>query len=197
MNHEIANDKDREFLINQFNTLRTEILALKERVVRTQTISISGIPLLVAAGEKLNLDFVIIVSPIITAVVVLMLSFEQNSIMRAGRYIRIHIEPKLKSKHIIGWEEFLEKHGENNRSAEKYFLCSVIIASALYYAGGATLAFFRVQKYDNLGAIVLGFFYASLFPFYIYFVIRNFQTTTFTNNDLSESQNNKNKLPKT
>lgn len=173
-------NKDREFLILQFHALREEILALKERVIRIQTVAISGIPLLVAAGEQLKLDFVIFVSPIITAVVVLMLSFEQNSIMRAGRYIRKYIEPKIKSDNIIGWEGFLQKPEEQNRAAEKYFLSSVIIAFALYYIGGVILAYFKIQNSKNYGQYAMAsiIFYGVIFPFYIYFVVKNFKTGT-------------------
>jgi len=172
-------DKDKQFLIKQFEAIREEILALKERVIRIQTISISGIPLMIAAGEKYNLDFVIIVSPLITAVVVLMLCFEQNSIMRAGRYIRKYIEPNLKSGNIIAWEEFLEIPDERNRNAEKYFLSSVILTLALYYVVGAILAYVRIAKYyDNNIALLSAIFYGSIFPFYIFFVLKTFKTST-------------------
>jgi hypothetical protein len=189
-------EKQKDFLVLQFQTIRAEILALKERVIRVQTVSISGIPLLIAAGENLQLDFVVIVSPIITAVAVLMLSFEQNSIMRAGRYIRLYIEPALLSINIeqnqseqnqkqseqnnpIGWESFLEKHGEKNRDAEKYFLGSVIIASSLYYLGGTWLAFMKIQKnYGNKIAMIFAAGYICFFPFFLYFVVQNFKMST-------------------
>jgi len=187
MDDQAQDDKKREFLMSQFHTLRDEILALKERVIRMQLIAISGIPLLVAASTSLNLDFVIIVSPIITAVVILMLSFEQNSIMRAGRYIGKYLEPALKPDNTMGWEEFLEQPSEKNRNAEKYFLASVIIAFALYYIGGAILAFLRIQKISNIYAehfaIFSGFIYLSLFPFFLYFVTKNFKTSTEVRGD--------------
>lgn len=201
------NDRQKEFLILQYQAIRSEILALKERVIRVQTISISGIPLLVAAGENLKLDFVVIVSPIITAVVVLMISFEQNSIMRAGKYIRENIEPFLmsqqpekakiigwqqpeKTKMPIGWEDFLEQHGQKNRDAEKHFLNSVILAFSLYYLGGSILAFNKIQSYDfsisisgyNMAiivALIVLVLYLVLFPFFVFFVRSSFKITTF------------------
>ncbi|MCW5200246.1 hypothetical protein VU07_00275 [Desulfobulbus sp. F4] len=178
--NQVQVDKNREFLILQFHALRDEILALKERVIRMQTVAISGIPLIIAAGDKLELDIVIMASPIITVIFVLMLSFEENSIMRAGRYIRKHIEPELKSSDIIGWEGFLQKPGEQNRFAEKIFLSSVIIAFAFYYIGGAVLAYVKVKASKDYGqyATLLGMFYGVLFPFFIFFVIKIFRTDT-------------------
>jgi len=179
MNDKIKNQCNDNFISNQFFALREEILALKERVIRIQSTAITGIPLLVAAGEKFNLDFVLIVSPIITAVVVLMLSFEQNSIMRAGRYIRKHIEPKLKSEDMIGWEEFLEKPEEKNRNAEKYFLSSVVISFVLYYLAGAILAYLKTKpKYGDEFGMLLAIFYMCILPFSVFFVLKNFKIGT-------------------
>ena len=196
MDHQL-DDRQKEFLILQYQAIRSEILALKERVIRVQTISISGIPLLVAAGENSKLDFVVIVSPIITAVVVLMISFEQNSIMRAGKYIRENIEPFLisqqpekakisigwqppeKTKIPVGWEDFLGQNGQKNRDAEKHFLNSVVLAFSLYYLGGSILAFSKIQSYNFplsipgynmaiIAASIVLVIYLILFPFFIF-----------------------------
>jgi hypothetical protein len=167
----------------QFHALRDEILALKERVIRMQTVAISGIPLIVAAGYRLELYIIIIAAPIITIIAVLMLLFEQNSIMRAGQYIREYIEPNLKSN-IIGWEVFLESFAGINRRAEKYFLSSVVIALVLYYLAGSIFACYEIIKHVNLGqyryciSLVLFIFYGLLFPFCIRFVVKNFKTNT-------------------
>jgi len=168
----------KEFLFLQFKALRDEIVGKTERVVRIQLTGVTAIPLVIGAGEKYNILIVLAASPIVTIVFSLILLYEQNGIMRAGRYIRTHLEPILFPKQTIGWEEWLEDIAANRR-AERFFALSAYIAFSLYYLGGSCLAFLAVRaSFGQEVAVVLTAIYAGGFLLALYVVITNFAVNT-------------------
>lgn len=120
----IMNDKAREnkndFMVIQYQALRVEILAIKERVIRLQIIGITGIPLIIGTGEKDDISAVLIVSPLIVLAFVFMLVFEQGSLMWAGEYIKNNLEIPLCHGDFIGWENWLQLKA-SRRKAEAFF----------------------------------------------------------------------------
>lgn len=173
---------DREFLILEYKALRNEILDLKKRVIQIQSIGITGIPILVAAGNSYNIHFLIYVSPLLTIVIAAMLMFEQNSIMRAGYYIRKVIEPKLKDNKDLGWERFLKN--KKHRLAEKSFRVSVILVYSLYWIGGTILAHAESIKNDNvLFATIITSISIGAYCFGIYYYIRHFHINSYLKSD--------------
>jgi hypothetical protein len=166
------------FLLEQFKALREEILGKIERVVRIQLIGITAIPLVIGAGEKYDLTAVIAAGPIVTIVFALILLYEQNGIMRAGRYIRQQLEPALRTQKVLGWEEWLEHHPVN-RKAERFFAWSTPIAFSLYYIGGTFLAYQALsQQYAPAVATTVLALYAGAFVVALYLVVTNFVTGT-------------------
>lgn len=164
-----------DYIVTQFNALRDEIMALKDRVSKIIIATLSGIPIIVASGDQLKLELLIVAAPIITATAMFLVLSEQNGIMRAGRYIRKHLEPQMKTTGLIGWEEYLES--ENSyRKCEKYLLVVVILVFTSYYIGSSMLAYLTVKtKYGFQIAQILLFIYLSGTLFFIYFIIKNFQ----------------------
>lgn len=147
-----------------FEAIRSEILAIKERIIKIMAIGITGVPILIGVGRNINLDILVITSPAITVVFTLMLLFEQAALMRAGRYIRLHLEPAMfPDKKTKGWEEFLEDTREN-RYADKIFSVVAHVTFALYYIAGAVLSYTRIQAVAGefwawiAVAIFMGFF---------------------------------------
>lgn len=181
MNNSITNN-DREFLIMEYNALRNEILDLKKRVIQIQTVGITGIPVLVATGDSLNILFLIYVSPLLTIVIAAMLMFEQNSIMRAGYYIRKVIEPKLRDNTELGWEHFLKN--KKQRLAEKSFRVSVILVYSLYWFGGTFLALEESLRNDH---ILFANIYTSIsfgtYCFGIYYYWKHFRINSYLKSD--------------
>jgi len=168
----------KEFLFLQFKALRDEIVGKTERVVRIQLTGVTAIPLVIGAGEKYNILILLAASPIVTIVFSLILLYEQNGIMRAGRYIRTHLEPLLFSHQTIGWEEWLEQYSVNRR-AENFFALSAYIAFSLYYLGGSCLAFLAVRaSFGQQVAVVLTAIYAGGFLLALYVVMTNFAVNT-------------------
>jgi hypothetical protein len=173
----VMDPDSREFLLLQFKTLRDEILGKTERVVRIQIIGVTAIPLVIGAGEKYGISSVLAAAPIVTVVFALILLYEQNGIMRAGKYLRVHLET-LFLQHLTGWEEWLEMYPVNRR-AEAFFARAAHIAFSLYYLGGSYLAFLAVKnEYGLEEAKILAAIYAGGFLLALYFVVTNFATST-------------------
>jgi len=100
--------------------------------------------------------------------------------MRAGKYIRLLLEPSLVAQQVMGWEEWLERY-PSNRRAEKFFALSAYIAFSLYYLGGSYLAFLAVKaSYGRELAVVLAAIYVGGFLLALYVVVTNFATSTST-----------------
>jgi len=109
---------------------------------------------------------------------VFILVFEQNSLMRAGEYIRTQIEPRLCEATITGWEKWLEESSQR-RYAETFFAWSAFIAFALYFALGT---YFAVQSIfaqfgAAIGVALLGI-YCGGFVLALYLVVTNLRTHT-------------------
>lgn len=165
----------------QYGAIRTEIDYLTKILMQFQAVSVTSIPIIIGTGDKFNLDFVVFSGPIITIVFGLMLLFIQNSIMRAGEYIRTILEPRLvrkKEEEELGWEEWLEKL-PRNRIAEKFFAWSAHIAFCLYYIAGTYLAYnrFLTRFGSDLAVLSLGI-YGGLFVVCLFILVKNLRTNS-------------------
>ena len=139
--------KDVDFLVLQYQALREEILHLKKRIALNLGLGLIGIPIFIGAGFKLGLQPVIIASPLVTVAFMFILMFEQNSLVRAGRFIREHIEPALLKKGTRGWEEFLEDCQEN-RHGEKLFSLAAYLIFGMYYFIGMLQSFRQLRNIE-------------------------------------------------
>jgi hypothetical protein len=169
----------RDFQIMQFEALRAEILGIKERVIRLQVIGVTGIPLVIGAGEKYELSAILMAAPLITLVFTFMLLFEQNSLMRAGEYIKENLEsPPLCPQGLTGWEHWLE--GETRRrTAEAFFAWAAYIAFAVYFALGTYLAYGPVnEQLGTTAAVAILGLYCGGFLLGLYLVVTNLRTRT-------------------
>lgn len=176
---------DKEFLIMQFDSLRNEILGIKERLVREFAIGLTGIPVLIGLADKFNIYLLLLITPIIVVSGGLMLMYEQNSIMRAGSFIRSTIEGKLLDHKELGWEYFLE-NAPSTRFAENVFKVSVVLAYSVYYIAGTLIAYnAALMQYGQSAGSLIAFIYSSAFPFFVYYLIKNFSI----HNNLNKAEN--------
>ena len=183
---EVMDGGAHEFLILEFKALRDEILGKIERVVRIQLIGVTAIPLVIGAGEKYGIVTILAAAPLVTTIFGLILLYEQAGIMRAGRYIRLHLEPVLLAQHLIGWEQWLEKYPVNRR-AETFFALAAYIAFSLYYLGGSYLAFFAVRAaYGRDVAMMLSAIYVGGFLLTLYIVVTSFEVSTRSREEPSD-----------
>jgi len=175
-------NSENNFAELQFKELRNEILGIKERIIKLQLIGVSGIPLIIGAGEKYSLTAVLMVSPLITLVFAFMLIFEQGSLMRVGEYIKNIIEPLLTKDLFMGWEAWLQ-HKKRRRRAEIFFAWSVHIAFAVYFVLGTWRAYGAIKaELSQLAAFGGLGLYCGGFLLAMYLIISNFQIGTASSN---------------
>src|SRR5262245_35807175 len=112
---------DSDFLKHQFITLREEIRESKARIFKLVIFGAIFVPVAGYAADRLQLFFATASIPLV--LVLLMLNFisEQNAIIRAGRYLKEHVEPKIAG--VTGWEKWLESN-HKLRSVDRYFFGS-------------------------------------------------------------------------
>lgn len=176
----VESETDRQFLLEQFRALREEILALQERGARVQLASLSGIPLLIGGAKNWELNFLLLSGPLIILASTLFLVFNQNSIMRAGEYMREHVEKRLKSSDMMGWEEFLEENTHARREVENVVRITIILVFAVYYVGAAVLAYRAALTIDRQFAFSLGFVYAAALFFCVFYIFTHYRAVAST-----------------
>ena len=134
---------DQNFLVVEYRALRQEICDIKGRLVRIMGLGIIGTPIFIGAAMKMELQPVVILSPIVPVAFMFLLLLEQNALMRAGRYIKDYIEPKLGG----GWEKFIaETMGA--RQGERYFSWAACLIFAMYYWIGMLQSFRQIKNIE-------------------------------------------------
>lgn len=126
-----------EFMKQQYLTLRDEIRSSKSRVFLILVIGTLFIPIAAFAAKEYGSTFASASMPFILLVLMLAFVMEQNSIVRAGRYLKEHVEPHIEG--VVTWENWLESN-HRLRDADRYFFGSFLLVLLLFYAIGAGLA---------------------------------------------------------
>ena len=113
----------------QFRALRQEILSRQARMFWTAVIGLLGVPILTYFALATN-PLISALLPFFVMVAMVMFLAEQHAMMRAGRYIREHLEEKIDLS--PGWEQWLESKSEY-RLVERNFFASFLVVFFLYY----------------------------------------------------------------
>jgi uncharacterized membrane protein YfcA len=170
--------KEDEFLKQQFLTLRAEIQASKRRAL---WILMLGIILAVAAAFLAAVEpkiFANAAIPLVLLVVILAFVVEQNSIIRAGRYIREHIEPSVQN--VTGWERWLESNA-SYREVDRFFFGGFIIIFLGFYAISCTVS---LDLFHDLKSALIakcaGVTYGVGFLGVLFVLIRHWHSCTTT-----------------
>src|SRR5262245_21290358 len=142
-------------------------------VLRAGFGGVSRIPLLIGGAKEWKLSFLLLTGPWIILASTLFLVCNQNSIIRAGEYIREQIEKRLKAENVTGWEEFLEENKHARWEAENVVRITDILVFALYYIGATLLAYETALTIDGLKhyASIVRFVYAAAFLFCAYYIL--------------------------
>ena len=166
----------------EYNALRSEILGIKERIVRLQIVGLTGIPLVVGAGHKYDLTAVLLVAPLVVGIFATILVSEQNSLMRAGHYIRNQFEHN-ESSVPPGWESWLHCEPKRTRKSESFFALSALLAFAVYYLLSIVSAFSALKCYEwryewmnRDFSILITVVYAALFVVGLFAIWTNLET---------------------
>lgn len=118
------------FVADQFRTLRDEIKAIKMRSFWIVVLGLFGVPMLTYFASQAE-RYVALLVPYFVLVVVILFLAEQNALMRAGRYIREHIEPA--AGQIKGWEAWLESRNDLRLMDRHFFACFIIVFFVYYF----------------------------------------------------------------
>ncbi len=165
---------DNEFLKQQFIALRAEIQASKSRAL---WIVMVGIFLVVAAAYLSTVKPRIFASaaiPFSLLMLILAYTVEQNGIIRAGRYIRDHIEPAFKNEK--GWEDWLSSNTAF-REVDRYFFFGFIVIFLAFYSISCTvsLEMFKDLNYSWV-AKSAGYTFGGGFLFVVLVLFRHWRT---------------------
>ncbi|MFQ5412289.1 MAG: hypothetical protein ACE5EC_08315, partial [Phycisphaerae bacterium] len=79
-----------EFMKQQYLTLRGEIRASKARVFTLLILATLFIPIAGVVAKEYGATFAAASFPLVTLVIMLAFVMEQNSVIRAGRYLKEH-----------------------------------------------------------------------------------------------------------
>lgn len=126
-----------EFMKQQYLTLREEICAGKARMFWLLILASLLIPAAGFAANEFRSTFASASIPFVVLVLMLAFVMEQNGIIRAGRYLKEHVEPHLEN--TTTWEKWLESN-HKLREVDRYFFASFLLIFFLFYAVGAGTA---------------------------------------------------------
>lgn len=138
-----------EFMKQQYLTLRDEIRSSKSRVFFILIIGTLFIPMAAFAAKEYGNTFASASVPFILLVLMIGFIMEQNSIVRAGRYLKEHVEPHIEG--IVTWENWLESN-HKLRDADRYFFGSFLLVLMLFYAIGSGLAIEALATFSERNA---------------------------------------------
>lgn len=119
-----------EFLTAQFSTLREEIKSTKMRLFSIVALGLISVPVITYLSTHDGMRYVAPMIPYLILVWTILFLSEQNALMRAGQYIREHIEPKMAGDN--GWESWLEAR-PHTRTLDKYFHVCFVLVFFVYY----------------------------------------------------------------
>ena len=183
-----ATGSDRERVVEleqQFTTLRTEIQASKMRAFYLLLVGIMLVVLaayLAAVEPKMYTNAAI---PLVLLVLVLAFAAEQNSIIRAGRFIREYVEPSIDKAN--GWERWLESnHGF--REVDRFFFGGFVLTFIAFFVVTATLSLVQLNATNRaIIPVCAAALYGLSLLCVIIVLIRHWHSCTSTLDDAPES----------
>lgn len=134
---------EEEFMKHQYTTLREEIRACKARTFAILVLGTLFVPIAGFAANQFKSGFATASMPFVLLVLMLAFITEQNGVIRAGRYLKEHVEPKIQG--LVTWERWLES-SRRLRDVDRAFFVSFILVFLLFYAIGAGLAVTSVAE---------------------------------------------------
>ena len=126
-----------EFTKQQYLTLREEIRACKTRVFMLLVLGTLVVPVAAVVAQQYNATHATASMPFVILVLMIAFITEQNSIIRAGRYLKEHVEPHIKN--VVTWESWLESN-RKLRDTDRYFFGTFLLVFLLFYVVGTGMA---------------------------------------------------------
>jgi hypothetical protein len=147
------------FFRDQYLALREEIKGIQARLFWTVILGFLGVPMLTLVASAAGNPAILLVPIAVPALLVLFLA-QQTHMMRAGRFIREHLEQHLAAE--PGWEAWLESRQEF-RLMDKHFTACFVVTFFVYYVTTIGLAVQRLL--DEAATDASGLFKLWLYAF--------------------------------
>lgn len=183
-----------EFLKSEYETLREEIKISKSRMFTLAVGALVGIPTAYSfaektVAEKTDTHGIVFSLPLLICVIMLLYLSETFALMRAGRYIRFHIEPKIvdaTEPSFKGWEHWLEEFPRpltkpSRRLVDRFLTSFFYVIFVFYYVMSATLAASRAYtQFQAIGLAVSLSVYISVGILFVAFLLFSFKYSVGT-----------------
>lgn len=184
-----------EFLKSEYETLRDEIKTSRGRMFTLAVGALVGIPTAYSFAEKTveektDTHGLVFSLPLLICVIMLLYLSESFAAMRAGRYIRLEIEPKIvdvTEPPLKGWEHWLEEYPRpfdkpSRRLVERFVTSFFYILFLFYYVVAATLAvnYAATQQFSSVGLAAILSVYVSVAILFVIFLLYSFKQLTGT-----------------
>jgi len=172
--------EQKNFIIEEYRTLREEIRETKSRIYRTIVAGLTVVPAANALGEKYDITVLLVSLPILVLVVAFLYLSEFHGLMRCGRYIRENIEPHVDK--VVGWENWLSTPDETKkRTVDLFAFVSFNILYAVYFVGGAVLAVNQLRVlFGSIAMVASGLVYLAILVWSAVFMLRHWRQLTTT-----------------
>ena len=119
---------ERQFLIEEYRALRSEIQNKMEQQYKIVSLGVGGISLLLGFAIKEEYFPLFFVLPFLIVAAVLLQRAEISSILNAGEYIRTIEKIVFKyNKRLIGWENWLREDEKRSSAYKTFQIWSLLI----------------------------------------------------------------------
>lgn len=169
-----------EFLKQQFLTLREEIRDSKARIFQLLLVGTILVPLLIFAADQFKSNFASVVIPFVVLVIMVAFVIEQHTIIRAGRYLKEHVEPHVQG--ALGWEHWLESN-RRLREMDRIFFGSLILVFLVFYAASTAAALNRLSEVAYNSYAYAGIGYGIGGVWFLAVLLRHWSSFTTTLDD--------------
>ncbi|MFH1417325.1 MAG: hypothetical protein ABII12_03455 [Planctomycetota bacterium] len=168
---------EEEFMKQQYLTLREEIRAGKARTFLILVLGALFIPLAGFAASAFGSTFASASMPFVILVLMLAFITEQNGVIRAGRFLKEHVEPHIEG--VTTWETWLART-HKLRDVDRYFFASFMLVFLLFYAVAAGTAVESVASLwpDHYWFAVAGYAIGGLWCILV--LVRHWHSCTTT-----------------
>ena len=168
-----------DFMLAEYQSLRTEIEKTKENIFKTISFGILGIPGMYFVSQQFDIKELILAVPIMVIVVGILYLSENHALMRCGRYIRDYIEDEV-SNHL-GWENWLTEKSDKYRTVDKFLSYGFYIMFVIYYSATVIIAAkFALNKFGLIAGLATASVYIVVGSIFTFFVVKNIKTATDT-----------------
>ncbi len=175
---------ENDFCKEQYLTLREEIRETKNRIFYIGAIALFVAPAGQFIVRAMDAQFVVLLLPLLVMSVALLYLSENHALMRCGRFIKHHVEPRYPT--VDGWENWLETPDPSQpRSVDRLAAYAIYLVLGCYYVATTVAAEkFCLTEYGVEKAHLALGLYAGCGIVAVAFLLKNIRSSTATLADI-------------